>query len=117
MTARNRDARWRRTRQKENRTMATDTEVRQASDQFYAALKQMLATSDAGAVTAVWSRGEQGSTMHPIGGREVGREQILATWEQAGPAFSEGRATAEDVVVIPLTEDAAYTIATERFEG
>src|SRR5947209_2479946 len=116
MTARNRDARWRRTRQKENRTMTTDTEVRQASDQFYTALNQMLATGDAGAVTAVWSRGEQGSTMHPIGGREVGREQILATWKQAGPAFSDGHATAEDLVVIPLSGDVAYTIGTEQFE-
>lgn len=97
--------------------MAVADEVRQASDQFYGALNQMLATGDPGAVMGVWSAGQQGSTMHPIGGREVGREQILATWEQAGPAFSEGRATVEDLVVVPLTEDVAYTIGTERFEG
>jgi ketosteroid isomerase-like protein len=97
--------------------MAVDDEVRQASNQFYGALNQMLATGDAGAVTAVWSQGQQGSTMHPIGGREVGREQILAMWQQAGPAFSEGRATVEDLVVVALSEDVAYTIGTERFEG
>jgi len=97
--------------------MAVEDEVRQASDQFYAALNQMLSKGDPGRVTAVWSQGQQGSTMHPIGGREVGREQILAVWEQAGPAFSEGRVTVDDLVVIPLTEDVAYTIGTERGEG
>jgi len=55
--------------------------------------------------------------MHPIGGRQVGREQILAALEQAGPAFSEGRASADDLVVVALTDDVAYTIGTERFEG
>ena len=97
--------------------MAVEDEVRQASDQFYAALNQMLSTSDPGLVTAVWSEGQQGSTMHPIGGREVGREQVLATWKQAGSAFSGGRATVEGLVVFPLSADAAYTIGTERFEG
>ncbi len=97
--------------------MAVDTEVRQASDQFYAALNQMLSRGDASPVKAVWSQGQQGSTMHPIGGREVGREQILAAWDQAGPAFSEGRASADDLVVVALTDDVAYTIGTERFEG
>src|SRR5437764_7767566 len=97
--------------------MTTETEVKQASDKFYAALNQMLATGSAGAVTAVWSQGGVGSTMHPIGGREVGRDQVLATWTQAGPAFSDGMVSAEDVVVIPLCDDVAYTIGTERYEG
>jgi len=97
--------------------MAVEDEVRQASDQFYAALNEMLSTGDAGPVIAVWSQGQQGSTMHPTGGREVGRDQVLAAWKQAGPAFSEGRATADELEVIPITEDAAYTIGTERFEG
>ena len=96
--------------------MTTETEVKQASDQFYAALNEMLASGDAGPVTAVWSQGQAGSTMHPIGGREVGRDQVLAAWQQAAPAFSEGRASA-DVVVVPLCDDVAYTVGTERFEG
>lgn len=97
--------------------MTAETEVKQASDEFYAALNQMLSTGDAGAVTTVWSQGQAGSTMHPIGGREVGRDQVMATWEQAAPAFSEGKASAEDVGVIPLCDDVAYTVGTERFEG
>jgi ketosteroid isomerase-like protein len=97
--------------------MATEDQVRQASDQFYAALNQMLSTGDSGPVTAAWSQGQQGSTMHPLGGREVGRDQVLATLKQAGPVFSEGRSAVDDLEVIPLTEDVAYTIGTERFEG
>jgi ketosteroid isomerase-like protein len=97
--------------------MAVQDEVLKASDQFYAALNQMLSAGDPGPVMAVWSKSQQGSTMHPIGGREVGRDQVLAAWEQAGPVFSEGRCAVDDLVVVPLTEDVAYTIGTERFEG
>ena len=64
--------------------MAAETEVKQASDQFYAALNQMLSTGDAGAVATVWSQGQAGSTMHPIGGREVGRDQVLGAWWYTG---------------------------------
>src|SRR5947209_1160474 len=97
--------------------MAAEDQVRQASDQFYAGLNQMLSTGDSGPVTAAWSQGQAGSTMHPLGGREVGRDQVLAAWKQAGPVFSEGRCAVDDLEVIPITEDAAYTIGTERFEG
>jgi ketosteroid isomerase-like protein len=97
--------------------MTVEDEVRQVSDRFYGALNQMLASGDPGPVTDVWSKGQQGSTMHPIGGREVGREQVLATWQQAGPAFSAGRAIVDDLVVVHLTQDVAYTVGTERFEG
>ena len=97
--------------------MSTETEVQQASDQFYAALDQMVSKGDAGPVKAAWSKGQQGSTMHPIGGREVGRDQILAAWEQAAPAFSGGHVTVDELVVVPLSEDVAYTVGIERVEG
>jgi ketosteroid isomerase-like protein len=97
--------------------MTTETEVQQASDQFYEALNQMAATGNAGAVIAEWSQRQTGSTMHPIGGREIGRDQVTATWKQAAPAFSEGKVSAHDVVVIPLCDDVAYTAGTERIEG
>src|SRR2546426_12280260 len=97
--------------------MTVENEVKQTSDEFYAALNRMLASGDAATVTAIWSRGQAASTMHPIGGREVGREQVLASWEQAAPAFVDGRCSADDVVVVPLGDDVAYTVGTERFEG
>jgi len=55
--------------------------------------------------------------MHPIGGRELGRDQVLAVWEQAGPAVSDGRVTVDGLVVIALSDDVAYTLGTEQFEG
>lgn len=97
--------------------MTTETEVQQASNQFYEALNQMFASGTAGAVDTAWSKGQAGSTMHPIGGHEVGRDQVMAAWKQVAPAFSDGKASSDDVVVIPLSDDVAYTIGTERFEG
>ena len=111
------EAHARGTQENEKHTMTTETEVKQASDQFYTALNQMLATGDAGALPAVWSQGQTGSTMNPIGDRELGRDQVLALWEQAGPAFSEGKASVDDLVVVPLGADVAYTVGTERFAG
>jgi ketosteroid isomerase-like protein len=51
--------------------MATEDEVRQASDQFYAALNGM-ANGDARPMMEIWSHTSNVTTMHPIGGREVG---------------------------------------------
>jgi len=64
--------------------MTVENEVKQTSDEFYAALNRMLYSGDAATVTAIWSGGQAGSTMHPIGGREVGRDQVLAAWKQDG---------------------------------
>jgi ketosteroid isomerase-like protein len=54
--------------------------------------------------------------MHPSGGRMVGWEEVGASWEQAAQAFSGGVAL-DDMVVVPITEDAAYTSGTEHGQG
>jgi hypothetical protein len=54
-------------------------EVRKASEQFYAALNRML-NGDAGPMADIWSHSAVVTTMHPIGGREVG----WATFEDHG---------------------------------
>ena len=69
------------------------------------------------AMAAVWSHGPAVTTMHPLGGREVGWEQVRATWEQAAAVFTAGQVTVSDQVIVPLTEEVAYTVATERGEG
>jgi SnoaL-like domain len=61
--------------------MAAGDDVRQASQQFYAALNRMR-NGDAGPMTAVWAHRPDVTTMHPVGGREVGWEQIRPVWEQ-----------------------------------
>ncbi len=95
------------------RIMAVEDEVRQASEQFYAALNRTL-NGDPGPMMEVWSHGSDVATMHPLGGRETGWEEVRASWEQVAQAFSDGQVSIEDLVVVPLADDAAYTLGTEH---
>jgi hypothetical protein len=61
--------------------MTTEDEVRAASKQFYAALNYML-NGDAGPLADIRSHGPAVTTMHPIGGREVGWDEVRKSWEQ-----------------------------------
>ena len=97
--------------------MAAEDEVRQASEQFYAALNRVLEEGDAGPMEEIWSHGSDVSAMHPFGGRMLGWEEVRSSWEQAAQAFSGGQVTLDDMVVVPLTEDAAYTLGTEHGQG
>ena len=97
--------------------MAAEDEVRQASERFYAALNRVLEEGDAGPMEEIWSRGSDVSAMHPFGGRMLGWEEVRSSWEQAAQAFSGGQVTLDDMVVVPLTEDAAYTLGTEHGQG
>jgi ketosteroid isomerase-like protein len=96
--------------------MAVEDEVRKASEQFYAALNRAL-NGDTGPMEEIWSHGSDVSAMHPFGGRILGWEEVRASWEQAAQAFSEGQVTLDDMVVVPITEDAAYTLGTEHGPG
>ena len=97
--------------------MAAEDEVRQASERFYAALNRVLEESDTGPMEEIWSHGSDVSAMHPFGGRMLGWEEVRSSWEQAAQAFSGGQVTLEDMVVVPITEDAAYTLGTEHGQG
>ena len=50
--------------------MAVEDEIRQASEQFYAALNREI-NGDPGPMLEVWSHGSDVSTMHPLGGINV----------------------------------------------
>jgi ketosteroid isomerase-like protein len=93
--------------------MAVEDEIRQASEQFYEALNRML-NGDLEPMMEVWSHGSDVATMHPLGGRETGWEEVRANWEQVAQAFSDGQVSLEDLVVVPLSEDVAYTLGTEH---
>ena len=98
--------------------MALEDEVRQASKQFYAALNSTI-NGDPGPMMEVWSHGSDASAMHPFGSRSLGWEEVRASWEQAAQAISDRRVSdhqrgvAEEVVV-PMGEDGAYSVGTER---
>src|ERR687894_1692949 len=93
--------------------MAAEDEVRQASEQFYAALNRTL-DGDSGAMEEIWSHGSDVSAMHPFGSRSLGWEEVRDSWEQAAQAFSGGQVALDEMAVVPISEDAAYTLGTEH---
>ena len=93
--------------------MALEEEIQQASEQFYAALNRAI-NGDSGSMMEVWSHGSDVATMHPLGGRETGWREVRASWEQVAQGFSDGQVSIEDLVVVPLADDVAYTLGTEQ---
>ena len=93
--------------------MAAEDEVRQASEQFYAALNSTL-DGDSSPMEQIWSHGSDVSAMHPFGSRSLGWEEVRAGWEQAAQAFSDGQVALDDLVAVPISGDAAYTLGTEH---
>jgi hypothetical protein len=59
--------------------MSTEDEVRKASEQFYAALNRM-GNGDPSSMADAWSHSATVTTMHPIGGREVGWDEVKGPW-------------------------------------
>lgn len=92
--------------------MQAEKEVRAASAKFYAALNRML-NGDAGSLTDIWSHGATVTTMHPIGGREVGWDQVKKSFEQVAQLTSAGQVKLSDQL-IQLAGDIAYELAVEH---
>jgi ketosteroid isomerase-like protein len=97
--------------------MATEDDVRQASDRFYAALTRML-NGDAGPMvdTDVWSHSSDVTTMHPIGEREAGWENVKGPWQQVASMCSGGHVAIKDPLIV-VAGDLAYETGTESGEG
>jgi ketosteroid isomerase-like protein len=52
-----------------------------------------------------------GRNVHgPPGGIKVGWEEVRAGWEQAAQGRSEGQVSLDDLVVLPIADDVAYTV-------
>jgi ketosteroid isomerase-like protein len=88
-------------------------EVRQASDRFYAALNQGL-TGDTSEMFDICSHADDVTTMHPLGGRQIGWPEVRASWEMATNAINGGFVEVRDLQITLLANDAAYTIGTEN---
>ena len=93
--------------------MALEDEIRQASEQFYAALNRMI-NGDPEPMMEVWSHGSDLATMHPLGGRETGWEEVRASWEQVAQGFSDGQVSLDGLMIVPLSDDVVYTLGTEN---
>ena len=94
--------------------MATEDEVRQASDRFYAALNGM-ASGDASAMSAAWAHGGDVTAMHPIGERGEGWEQVRSAFDQVGSLASGGQVRLTDQL-IRVGTDLAYEVGVEEGE-
>ncbi|MBV9228747.1 MAG: nuclear transport factor 2 family protein [Chloroflexi bacterium] len=94
--------------------MSIEDEVRQVSDRFYAALNRAL-NGDAEPMMEVWWHNSDVTTMHPMGSREVGWEQVRAHWEQVAELSSGGQAAIRSPLV-RVVGDLAYEIGTESGE-
>ena len=95
--------------------MAAGDEVRQASERFYAALNRLV-NGDAGPMGDVWSQGADATTMHPIGGRQVGWDQVRDSWQQVAGIASGGKVTLGDRL-IRVVGDVAYELGTEHVDA
>lgn len=92
--------------------MSAEPEIQDASEQFYSALGQMLA-GDAGPLSDICSHSEQISTMHPIGGRELGWAAVKSAWEQVAKLAKGGQVKLFDQV-IRVYGEVAYELGQER---
>jgi ketosteroid isomerase-like protein len=92
--------------------MSTESEVRKASEQFYAALNRMI-KGDTSALSDIWAHSPTVTTMHPIGGRQVGWDKVLESFQQVAQIASEGQVKLEDRI-IQVTGDLAYELGSER---
>jgi ketosteroid isomerase-like protein len=91
--------------------MTTERAVRAASAQFYAALERMT-NGDAGPMAEIWSHRDDVTTMHPIGGREVGWEAVRGSGE-AVAAIAED-ADVDCVCPVTFVGELAYELVTEQ---
>ena len=97
--------------------MSAEDEVRQASEQYYAALSTLL-SGDAGPLMQIWSHSPEVTTMNPYGGREVGWEQLQPVFERIAKLCQGSQASLwlQDRL-IRVGGDLAYETGIESGEG
>jgi ketosteroid isomerase-like protein len=92
--------------------MSAEDDVCAASTQFYAALNRML-DGEMGPLEAIWSHGAAVSTMHPIGGRQAGWDEVRGSFEQVAQLATGGHVDLRDRS-IQVTGDLAYEVGVEQ---
>jgi ketosteroid isomerase-like protein len=92
--------------------MSTEEEVRRASMQFYAALNRM-ANGSGGPLADIWSHSPAVTTLHPIGGRQVGWDAVRGSFEQVAQLASDGNVEIMNQL-IQVDGDLAYEVGVEQ---
>jgi ketosteroid isomerase-like protein len=91
--------------------MSAESEVRSASERFYLALNRM-AHGERGTMADVWSHDAGATAMHPIGGRDVGWDQIAGAFDNVAGIASGGNIQLKDQL-IQVAGDMAYEVGIE----
>ena len=91
--------------------MLIEDEVRKASKQFYAGLNSM-ANGDSGPLANIWSHDAGVTTLHPIGGRDIGWAAVRGSFEQVAKLASKGKVELKDQL-IRVVGDLAYEVGIE----
>ncbi len=91
-----------------------ESEVKQALDEFYAALNKMF-TGDIGPMSELWSHGSDVTNMGPFGGRHVGWNQVGPELERQARMNLGGRVICRDEL-INVNGNLAYCLCVEHGE-
>jgi ketosteroid isomerase-like protein len=89
--------------------MSTEDDVRAISDKFYSGLSRM----DVAALPEIWSHSDDVTAMHPMGGEQVGWEEVRASFEQAAGPMTDSHVDLIDQRIYAGT-DLAVETGTER---
>jgi ketosteroid isomerase-like protein len=92
--------------------MSAEDEIREASRQFYAGLNRM-ANGESGALVDIWSHSAAVTTMHPIGGREVGWDAVRESFDKVAQLASDAKVGLKDQL-IQVAGDVAYEVGIEH---
>jgi ketosteroid isomerase-like protein len=91
--------------------MSAESEVRNASEMFYAALNRM-GNGVLGAMAQVWSHGSQVTAMHPIGGRTTGWDAVRDSFDQVAGMAKDAKIGLKDQH-IQVVGEMAYELGVE----
>lgn len=92
--------------------MSSLDECRKASEHLYDALYHML-NGDSCLMESIWSHSPDVTTMHPVGGREVGWDKVREKWDQLARLTSDGNIKLCDQL-IRVVGDIAFEVGTEQ---
>lgn len=72
-----------------------------------------MLNGDADPLADIWSHSAAVTTMHPVGGREVGWKKVRQSWEQLAQIATAGRVKLRDQT-IQVAGDVAYELGVEH---
>ncbi len=92
--------------------MSTEDEIRSASAKFYAGLNRMT-QGDASQLADIWSHSDTVTTLHPVGGEQIGWTEVKESFDQVAGLASGGHVELAGQT-IQSGGELAYEVGVER---